>query len=144
MASDGRLDGPLDDLLSDAVRRGVAAGFVAVVADRDGERYLGTAGSMTAGEDRPVTADTVFRIASMTKPLVTVGALQLVETGRLGLDDEVASILPAFAELQVLDGFDADTPVLRLSLGAGARPTRDDRHDLLPHAAGARAAHAAA
>ena len=103
----------LDEVLSDAVTRGTAAGLCAVVVDRDGERYLGAAGSLTAGGDRPVTPDSVFRIASMTKPLVTVGALALVESGRLGLDDEVASILPAFAELQVLDGFDGDTPVLR-------------------------------
>jgi methyl acetate hydrolase len=113
MAGDGRLAGQLDEVLSGAVTRGVAAGFAAVVVDRDGELYLGEAGNVTAGADRPVTADTVFRIASMTKPLVTVGALQLVESGRLKLDDEVASIEPAFAELQVLDGFDGDAPVLR-------------------------------
>ena len=113
MAGDGRLAGQLDEVLSDGVARGIAAGLAAVVVDREGELYLGAAGSVTVGEGLPVTADTVFRIASMTKPLVTVGALALVESGRLGLDDEVASIVPAFAELQVLDGFDGDAPVLR-------------------------------
>jgi CubicO group peptidase (beta-lactamase class C family) len=118
MAGDGQLAGQLDELLSDAVRREIAAGFAAVVVDREGTLYLGAAGSLTAGHSRDVTADTVFRIASMTKPLVTLAALQLVEAGRLGLDDEVASILPAFAELQVLDGFDGDAPVLRSATSA--------------------------
>ena len=57
-----------------------------------------------------MTGDTLFRIASMTKPLVAVGALQLVEAGRLRLDDEVASIVPEYGELQVLDGFGGDAP----------------------------------
>ena len=118
MAGDGRLAGPLDDVLTDAVTRQVAPGFAAVVTDADGQLYLGAAGSLTAGGDRRATADTVFRIASMTKPLVTVGALGLVEAGRLSLDDEVASILPAFAEVQVLHGFDSDTPVLRPATSA--------------------------
>jgi CubicO group peptidase (beta-lactamase class C family) len=118
MAGDARLAGRLDEVLSDAVTRHVAAGFAAVVADRDGDLYLGAAGSLAAGEDRPATTDTMFRIASMTKPLATVGTLQLVEAGRLNLDDEVALIVPAFAELQVLDGFDADTPVLRPAASA--------------------------
>jgi methyl acetate hydrolase len=120
MAGDGRLAGQLDEVLSAGVARGIAAGLAAVVVDREGELYLGAAGRVTVGEGLPVTADTVFRIASMTKPLVTVGALQLVESGRLGLDDEVASIVPAFAELQVLDGFDGDAPVLRPAQSAAA------------------------
>jgi methyl acetate hydrolase len=113
MVGDEQLARQLDDVLSAAVTRGTVGGICAVAVDRDGERYLGAAGSATASEDRPMAPDSVFRIASMTKPLVTVGALKLIESGRLGLDDEIASILPAFAELQVLDGFDGDTPVLR-------------------------------
>jgi methyl acetate hydrolase len=130
MVGDERLAKQLDDVLSDAVTRGTAAGICAVAVDPGGERYLGAAGSLTAGEDRPVTPETVFRVASMTKPLVSVGALALIESGRLGLDDEVASILPAFAELQVLDGFDGETPVLR-----GARTAATIRH-LLTHTSG--------
>jgi len=118
MAGDGRLGGQLDQVLSDAVARGIVAGVAAVVADRDGELYLGGAGSLTAGTDTPVTGNTLFRIASMTKPLVTVGALQLVEAGRLRLDDEVASIVPGYGDLQVLDGFDGEAPVLRAPAGA--------------------------
>src|SRR6185437_3089089 len=113
MAGDGRLGEQLDEVLSGAVTRGIVAGVAAVVVDPDGERYRGGAGSLTADEDAPVTGDTLFRIASMTKPLVAVGALQLVEAGRLRLDDEVASIVPEYGELQVLDGFGGDAPMLR-------------------------------
>ena len=55
----------------------------------------------------------MIRIASMTKAMTSVAALQLVEQGRLELDQTVASVLPEFAERQVLTGFDGDTPVLR-------------------------------
>lgn len=118
MAGEEQLSGQLDEVLSGAVNRGIAAGLAAVVTDREGELYLGGAGSLTAGEARPVTADTVFRIASMTKPLVTVGALQLIESGRLSLDDEVASIVPAFGELQVLESVDGDSPQVRPAASA--------------------------
>jgi CubicO group peptidase (beta-lactamase class C family) len=55
----------------------------------------------------------MFRFASMTKAMGSVAALQLVEEGRLELDAPVASVVPEFGELQVLDGFDGDTPRLR-------------------------------
>ncbi len=130
MAGDGQLAGQIDGLLADAVDRGLAAGFAVVVTDAEDELYLGAAGSLTAGGDRPVTPDTLFRIASMTKPLVTVGALQLIESGRLRLDDEVASILPAFGRLQVLEGIDGDTPKLRAPTSAATI------RNLLTHTAG--------
>ena len=58
-----------------------------------------------------------FDLASMTKPLVSVAALQLVEQGKLSLDAPIAELLPQLADPQVLEGFDADTPVLRLARG---------------------------
>jgi CubicO group peptidase (beta-lactamase class C family) len=57
--------------------------------------------------------DTLFRIMSMTKMPCTVAALQQVEQGNLDLDAPVADYCPEFAEIQVLTGFDGDTPVLR-------------------------------
>jgi CubicO group peptidase (beta-lactamase class C family) len=130
MAGDGQLAGQIDGLLADAVNRELATGFVVVITDAEHELYLGSAGSLTAGGDRPATADTLFGIASMTTPLVTVGALQLIESGRLNLDDEVASILPAFGRLQVLEGVDGDTPQLRAPTSAATI------RNLLTHTAG--------
>jgi CubicO group peptidase (beta-lactamase class C family) len=60
-----------------------------------------------------VTADTTFRIASMTKMVATTAALQLVEQGKLDLDAPIETYRPEFAELQVLEGFDGETPKLR-------------------------------
>jgi methyl acetate hydrolase len=97
----------IDELLSGAVVSGALAGAVMVVGDREETLYEGAAGKLPDG------TQTIFRIASMTKALTTVAMLQLVEEGLLGRDSEVASIVPSFGELQVLDGFDGDTPRLR-------------------------------
>src|SRR4051812_10040285 len=94
----------LDGLLDHAVQRGAVPGVVALSGDRDGTLYDGAAGT---------PLDTVFALASMTKAMVSVGALQLIERGRLELEQRVADVLPAFGELQVLEGFDGDEPILR-------------------------------
>jgi CubicO group peptidase (beta-lactamase class C family) len=85
----------------------------AIAADRDGVIYQGAAGPRAVGENDPVTVDTLFRIMSMTKMPCTVAALQQVEQGNLDLDAPVADYCPEFAEIQVLTGFDGDTPMLR-------------------------------
>ncbi|HEV7726978.1 MAG: beta-lactamase [Modestobacter sp.] len=103
----------LDAVLEDAVNSGAVPNVVAVVADGTGPVYEGAAGSRVAGGDEPVSADTHFRIMSMTKMVATAAALQLVERGLLDLDAPVEHYCPQFGELQVLDGFDGDTPRLR-------------------------------
>ena len=65
------------------------------------------------GKPDPVTVDTLYRIASMTKMVTTVAALQLAETGVIDFDDAVAKYRPEFADLKVLDGWDGDEPRLR-------------------------------
>jgi CubicO group peptidase (beta-lactamase class C family) len=105
----------IDNILLSAVDAGQVPNVVAVAADRGGVRYRGSAGTRVATDpdSGPVGADTVFRIASMTKPLVSIAALQQVERGLLNLAAPVAEYLPEFDELQVLTGFDGDTPVFR-------------------------------
>jgi CubicO group peptidase (beta-lactamase class C family) len=84
------------------------------VVDREGTQALAAGGATRSdGAGVPLDAGTPFRMASMTKALATVAALQLVEAGRVGLDDPVASVIPAWDALQVLDGFDGDQPRLR-------------------------------
>src|SRR3954452_2505412 len=94
----------LDGLLDHAVQRGAVPGVVALSGDRDGTLYEGAAGT---------PLDSFFALASMTKAMVSAGALQLIEEGRLELEQPVADVLPAFADLQVLEGFDGDEPILR-------------------------------
>src|SRR5262245_26625005 len=114
----------IDELLRDAVARGDVPGAVVTVHDRDGVRFE------TGQGDLPDGTRTMFRLASMTKALTSVAALQLVEAGKLALDAPVASIVPAFGEAQVLVGFDGKTPRLRPPARAATI-----RH-LLTHTAG--------
>jgi CubicO group peptidase (beta-lactamase class C family) len=103
----------IDGLLERASAEGVLPGVVAIVADRDGVVYQGAAGCLRIGDDAPATTDTMFRIASMTKALTSVAALQLIEQDRLALDQTVDSVIPEFGNLQLLEGFDGDEPRLR-------------------------------
>jgi CubicO group peptidase (beta-lactamase class C family) len=103
----------LEKLLDEAVAEGVVPGAVAVVVDRDGVTTIAAAGARRSGQSLPVTADTCFRLMSMTKSTVTAAALQLVERGSLSLDQTVASVIPRFGELRVIEAFDGDEPRLR-------------------------------
>lgn len=103
----------LDYLFQNAVEQGVAPGIVAGVANSGGTIYEGTAGVRASGSDAAITADTVFRIFSMTKAIASVAALQLYERGVLDLDAPVEKYAPAFGSLQVIEGFDGDQPRLR-------------------------------
>jgi CubicO group peptidase (beta-lactamase class C family) len=120
----------IDGLLERAVSDRVVPGVVAVAGDRDGVMYEGAFGRLSVDGDPPVRPDTMIWIASMTKAITSVAAMQLIEQGGLELEQPVADILPAFGALQVLEGFDGDTPRLR----APARPATI-RH-LLTHTAG--------
>jgi methyl acetate hydrolase len=103
----------IDSVLQAAVDAGAVPNVVAMAADANGPIYEGAAGPRAVGSSEPVTPDTMFRIASMTKIVATTAALQLVERGKLDLDAPVDQYLPEFADLQVLEGFDGDTPRLR-------------------------------
>jgi methyl acetate hydrolase len=104
----------MDAVLAAGVDNDAAPGFVGIVADPDRVLYEGAAGVSRAGDSQPLAADAVYRIASMTKLVTSVGALQLVDSGAIDLDAAVGDYLPAFDELQVLTGFDADgRPQLR-------------------------------
>jgi methyl acetate hydrolase len=109
------IDGSVvDKVLRDAVSSGSVPHVAAIAADRDGIIYEGGAGVRVAGEsDDPVGTTTQFRIMSMTKMVCTAAALQQLEKGDLDLAAPVEEYCPEFAEVQVLDGFDGDTPRLR-------------------------------
>ncbi|HWD01322.1 MAG TPA: serine hydrolase domain-containing protein [Amycolatopsis sp.] len=103
----------IDKLLSTAVANGDVPNVVAVAADRDGIVYEGAAGPRAVGSPDAASADTHFRIMSMTKMVTTTAALQLADLGRLELDAPVERYRPEFADVKVLTGFDGDTPQLR-------------------------------
>jgi CubicO group peptidase (beta-lactamase class C family) len=89
-------------------------GVVALVAQGRDPIYAGAFGVRSLERPQPMTLDSVFYIASMTKPVTTTAALQLVEQGKLALDQPAGEILAELKAPQVLDGFDAQgKPILR-------------------------------
>jgi CubicO group peptidase (beta-lactamase class C family) len=81
-------------VLQGYVERGSIPGAVALLARGD-EVQVHAVGSMQTGPDRsPMESDTIFRIASITKPITAAGAMVLVDDGRIALDDSVAGWLP--------------------------------------------------
>jgi len=96
----------IDSILTNAVQRGVFPGVVAVVANKDGILYEGAFGLMDVGKQKPMQKDTIFRIASMTKPVTSAAIMMLVEQGKVRLDDPVSKYLPAFKDREVIATFD--------------------------------------
>src|SRR5262245_6577751 len=86
----------LNQRLQAAVDRGDVPGVVAIAADRNRVIYSGAFGLRDAGHRQAMTTDTIFRIASMTKPVTSAALMQLVEQGHVGLDDPADKYLPAF------------------------------------------------
>jgi methyl acetate hydrolase len=97
----------LDRVLSKPVEAGLIPGVVALAADDRGVFYKAAFGLRSVDKPDPMTADSVFRIASMTKAVTGTAAMQLVEQGRIGLDQPMGDVLPVIKEAKVLEGFDA-------------------------------------
>ena len=97
-----------DRILSNAVAGGAGPGVVAMATDREGTIYEGAFGERTLGGGQAMTLDTVGWIASMTKAITSVAAVQCVERGQLDLDAPAHKVCPQIGEAQVLTGFDAN------------------------------------
>jgi methyl acetate hydrolase len=122
----------LDNALTAAVTRKDVPGVVAMAANRDGIVYQGAFGMAEVAHARPMTVDAIFRIASMTKAVTSVAAMQLIEQGRVGLEDPAGKYLPELAHLSVFESFDSRTGAYTLR---PARKTITVRH-LLTHTSG--------
>jgi methyl acetate hydrolase len=104
----------IDRLLRQITDASEIPGVVAIAATADELIYHGAFGKRDLGKPDPMTADSVFWLASMTKAITGAGAMQLVEQGRLSLDAPIGRLLPDLASPQVLEGFDAQgEPILR-------------------------------
>ncbi len=124
------------------VERGDLPGFVWAV-HRNGETVVETAGSLAVGGSAAMQRDTIFRIASLTKPVTAVAAMILVEEGRIRLDDPVDPWLPELADRKVLRSLESpldDTvpavraitlrDLLTLRFGLGAIMVWPSRHPI--------------
>ena len=98
----------IDEYLDQAVANTKIPGLVALVVDADSTLYSRAVGLRNVARNEAMTEDTIFRIASMTKPVATTGIMMLVEDGKLGLDDPIAQYIPEFAERRVVTAFDPE------------------------------------
>jgi methyl acetate hydrolase len=104
----------IDQILRQKCESKEIPGVVAIAATGDEVIYQGAFGKRDLSKDDPMTLDSVFWIASMTKAVTTAAGMQLVEQGKLSLDEPIGKVLPDLASPQVLEGFDANgAPKLR-------------------------------
>ncbi|MEA2832829.1 MAG: methyl acetate hydrolase [Methylobacteriaceae bacterium] len=104
----------LDALFQRAAQRQEIPGVVVVATSDSDIIYEGAFGKRDLGKSDAMTIDSVFWIASMTKAVTAAGAMQLVERGKLQLDEPLGRLIPELASLKVLDGFDeSGAPQLR-------------------------------
>lgn len=102
----------IGDWMQRHVEAGRMSGMSVLVNRRGQSAYFDAAGRLEFGRDKPIAADTLFRIYSMTKPVTTVAAMMLYELGEFHLDDPVARFLPEFRHMQVLVGGNKERPRL--------------------------------
>src|ERR1700676_2076763 len=121
----------IDQLLRQKTDAKEIPGVVAVAANSKEVIYQGAFGKRDLSKDDAMTLDSVFWIASMTKAITAAAGMQLVEQGKLALDEPIGKVLPDLASPQVLEGFDAKgEPKLR-----AAKKPIPLRH-LITHTAG--------
>ena len=104
----------LDETFRSGVAKHKIPALTAIVASGDKITYSGAFGKRDSASGVDAKLDSIFRIASMTKAITTTAAMQMVEQGKVALDDPASKHLPELGKLQVLDGFDsAGKPILR-------------------------------
>lgn len=104
----------VDDTVRESAERRKIPAVVAMAVDANRTLHQVAFGNRDSQSSVPVNGDSLFQIASMTKPITSVAALQLVEQSKITLDEPVAKFLPKLSSPQVLDGFTASgDPILR-------------------------------
>ncbi len=127
------------DVMAGYVQRGEIPGLVALLSRR-GETHAHAVGLQALGDNRPMRRDSIFRIASLTKPITAAAAMILVEECKLRLDEPIDRLLPELANRRVLKRIDGplgdttpalrpisvrDLLTLRMGLGHLMQPARD-------------------
>lgn len=100
--STDRLD-RINTLLEEAIGKDYLPGAVVMIGRKGEVPYLETFGFRDVAAKDPMEADDIFRMASMTKPVVSVGIMMLYEEGKFLLDDPISNFIPAFGEMEILD-----------------------------------------
>ena len=95
----------INALFQRAVDQGTVPGVVAVVASKNQILYYNAFGLQDVAQHKPMAVDSIFRIASMTKPVTSAAIMMLQEQGKLRLDDPVSKYLPEFKDREVIASF---------------------------------------
>jgi CubicO group peptidase (beta-lactamase class C family) len=119
----------IGDVITADIEKGLVPGAVTVVARRGRVVHFKAYGRRDPGRDEPMERDAIFRIYSMTKPIVSVAAMMLAEEGRLLLSDPLEAFVPEFADVKVRVEHGGKEELL-----SPARPITV--HDLLRHTSG--------
>ncbi|MFN8484640.1 MAG: serine hydrolase domain-containing protein [Anaerolineae bacterium] len=122
--------GRVTDLMRRYVDEGKLAGLVGVIWRSGAVAYAEAVGQRDIEAGTPMTLDTIFRIASMTKPITSVAVMMLYEEGRFQLNDPISRYLPELGAMQVMVGGTPEAPLLEPT----ARPVTV--HDLFTHTGG--------
>jgi len=125
----------IHDVLKQHVADGRLPGTVVLVARKGKLVYADVTGFQDKDEGKPMALDSVFRIYSMTKPLVSVAAMMLVEDGTIELTDPVSKFFPSFKGQQVSIAR-SDNELARISYVSVAAEREMTVQDLLRHTAG--------
>jgi CubicO group peptidase (beta-lactamase class C family) len=102
------------DYIRNEVATGIIPGAILLIQQHGHPVYFENFGVCDVATKLPLTADTIFRIYSMSKPITSVAAMMLVEEGKLSLSDPVAKYIPAFADMKVGVEKPGETPALAL------------------------------
>ena len=121
----------LDTILSEAVESGRVPPVAAIAVDQNAVIYKGAFGPTRIDRDDEIHADAIFQLHSMTKAITSLGCMQLVEQGAIGLDDDCGAFVPALADPKVLVNFDEDGKAVTRSANGKITLRR-----LLTHTAG--------
>jgi CubicO group peptidase (beta-lactamase class C family) len=124
----------LTDFFDNEVASGKLPGAVILVQQHGRPVYLKCFGVRDVATGLPMTADTIFALLSMSKPITSLAAMMLIDAGQLSLDDPVAKFIPSFADLKV--GQEATNAEGRPALTLVPADRQVTIRDLLLHTSG--------
>jgi CubicO group peptidase (beta-lactamase class C family) len=104
--------GRISQSMQGQIDQGIFPGAVTMIARNGRVTHFESHGFQDAAKTKPMTKDTLFRLASMTKPIVTTAAMMLVEQGKLKLNDPLVQWLPELKDLKV-ETANGDVPLTR-------------------------------
>ena len=108
--------------LRDDIAKGTIPGAVVMIVRHGKVGYFEAIGALDPDTKAPMTRDAIFRIYSMTKPIVSVGVMMLVEQGKVRLDDPIAKYIPSFKDMKVGVETKGEDGKPKLDLVAANRP----------------------